>query len=204
MSRRCTNYATIIYEESQIDGWEQILNDLHIPALVSPLHDRDELPDKSGYKKSHWHCILMWGSLKSLEQAREVMKQIGGVGCEPIHSLKSYAAYLIHLYDLDKAQYDITEVKEYSGANYHSLIKESSDKYTMISEVIRFCQNNEIISFAQLMEFALDNLPSMFMTLCDYPWPIINYLKSKTWERDKGYDKKTPKLERESTNTGDK
>ena len=189
MSRRNSNYATIIYEESQVEGLQEILRDLHIPALVSPLHDRDELDDKSGYKKPHWHCLLMWSTLKSREQAQEVIAMIGGVGCESVQSQKAYAAYLIHLYDSDKAQYDASDVLEFSGANYRKIIKDENSKYTLIADVIKFCNENGIISFAELMEYSMKNIPTMFMALCDYPWPIIHYLKSKTW----GYGNKTVK-----------
>ena len=198
MSRRNANYATIIYEESQLDGWQETLRNLHIPALVSPLHNRDEKEDKSGYKKPHWHCLLMWGTLKSREQAMEVIALIGGVGCESVQSLKAYAAYLTHSNDKTKAQYKSSDVLEFSGANYSKIVKETDSKYALIGEVIDFCRENNILSYAELMEYSRDFLPQFFMAICDYSWPITNYLNSRKWEHEKGYIRRVSQVTKDT------
>ena len=51
---RVRNYATIVYQESAPAGWLDILDELHIPAFVSPLHDKD-LNKEGEIKKAHWH-----------------------------------------------------------------------------------------------------------------------------------------------------
>ena len=66
---RNTYYATIVYPESAPSDWMNILEEQHIQALISPLHDKDI--DKEGNpKKPHYHVVLIFESLKSPKQAQ--------------------------------------------------------------------------------------------------------------------------------------
>ncbi|MDU2191324.1 MAG: Rep family protein, partial [Klebsiella pneumoniae] len=38
---RTRNFTTIVYPESAPENWLEILQQLFVPALVSPLHDKD-------------------------------------------------------------------------------------------------------------------------------------------------------------------
>lgn len=90
-----------MYPESAPENWREILADLHIPVLISPLHDKDVTPDGE-IKKAHYHVIIMYGGVKTTAQAEAIIKKIGGVGVVPINHLPAYARYLIHLDDPDK------------------------------------------------------------------------------------------------------
>lgn len=92
---RTRNFATVVYPESASGDWMEKLADLKIKAFVSPLHDKDKNPDGEP-KKAHYHVILMFDSVKSVEQVKEITDEIGGVGVEKINSLRGYARYLIH------------------------------------------------------------------------------------------------------------
>ena len=121
MERRSRYWASIIYQESAPNDWEDRLQDLHIPAIVSPIHDKDV--DKNGeLKKKHRHVILLYESLKSRGQAAEVFSSIGGVGAEAVANMHSYVRYLTHLDSPEKAQYSSDDVIVFSGANYNSLV----------------------------------------------------------------------------------
>ena len=92
---RNTHYATLVYPESAPHDWIDILEEQHIQALISPLHDKDI--DKEGNpKKPHYHIILIFESLKSPNQVKEINEQFGGVGVIPLHSLGAYSRYLCH------------------------------------------------------------------------------------------------------------
>lgn len=47
---RTRNWATVVYPESVTPNWEIVLSEMHVPTLISPLHDRDINP--IGDKKS--------------------------------------------------------------------------------------------------------------------------------------------------------
>ena len=117
---RTRNYATIIYPESAPVDWIAKLEALHIPALVSPLHDKDKLPDGT-LKKAHYHLLLSFGSVKTKKQAEAVFNIIGGVGTEVVNCLSAYARYLIHMDNPEKAQYSKEDVVALSGANFEAV-----------------------------------------------------------------------------------
>ena len=62
-------------------------------------------------KKPHYHVMIMYDSVKTIEQAREVLSAIGGVGVEIVNSVRGYARYLCHLDNPEKYQYDKGFVK---------------------------------------------------------------------------------------------
>ena len=49
---RTRNFATIVYPESAPENWKSILENEIVPALISPLHDKDINADGEK-KKAH-------------------------------------------------------------------------------------------------------------------------------------------------------
>ena len=83
--KRTRNFATVVYPESAPENWMDMLNDYHVPAFVSPLHQFD-VNVNGEVKKAHYHVMVMYDSLKTISQAKEFFAVIGGVGCISIHS----------------------------------------------------------------------------------------------------------------------
>ena len=102
---RTRNFATVVYPESAPDNWQSILEEQFVPAFISPLHDSDLNPTGEP-KKEHYHVVIMYDSVKTMEQAQDLFQKIGGVGCERVQSIRGYARYLCHLDNPDKHQYD--------------------------------------------------------------------------------------------------
>lgn len=100
---RTRSYACVLYPESAPENWRDILSDFHIPCLISPLHDKDVNPTGEK-KKAHYHVLLLFDSVKSETQAREIFEAFGGVGCEKVNSVRGYARYLCHLDNPEKVQ----------------------------------------------------------------------------------------------------
>lgn len=159
-----------------------------MPALISPCHDEDVNADGTK-KKEHFHVLLLFDGVKTREQAEEVFEVIGGVGAEPVKSARAYARYLCHIDNPDKAQYRIEDVVSCAGADYESIISLASDKYSAIGEMIEFCIQNDVVSYAQLLLFAKENREDWFRILCDNGTiTIVQFLKSRYWEIKK-YEK---------------
>lgn len=188
---RTRNFATIVYPESAPADWKERLADLHIPCFVSPLHDSDYTfstdrqlgtPIKV-HKKEHYHVQFMFDGVKSEKQCRDIISSIGGVGCEPLNSIRAYARYLCHLDDYDKAQYNPSDVLSFGGANYLDVIGTMSDKFRMIQEMLHYIRENKIISFSDLVDYAADNNSMWFDALCNNcSYFIKEYIKSYTWK----------------------
>lgn len=68
---RTRNFATVAYPESALTDWRMILQELCVPALVCPIHDRDVNTDGT-IKKEHYHVMILFDDVKTQEQAKEV------------------------------------------------------------------------------------------------------------------------------------
>lgn len=184
---RTRNYATIVYPESAPDNWRDILSDFHVPSFISPLHDKDINPDGEP-KKPHYHVLLAWEGPKTLEQAKAVVSKFGGVGCEPINSLRGYARYLCHLDNPEKYQYDQDAVVSLCGADFYSAIGLPTDKYKVVRDMILWCKENQVDSYAELLEYSSECRPDWFRALCDNCTVVMKeYLKSVTWTESKRF-----------------
>ena len=176
---RTRNFATVVYPESAPENWRDILVEQYIPAFISPLHNQDLNPGGE-LKKEHYHVLLMFDGVKTVEQARAVFDLIGGVGCEIVQSIRGYARYLCHLDNPEKAQYDPDDVQALFGADYNTVISLITDKYKSIKEMIAFCHEEGITLYCDLLEYCMIERPDWFRVLCDSGTYVIKeYLKSK-------------------------
>jgi hypothetical protein len=178
---RVRNFATVVYPDSSPDNWIDILCDQFVPAFVSPLHDQDINPYGEP-KKPHYHVMIMFDGVKTLDQAKEIFDSIGGVGCEKVNSIRGYARYLCHLDNPEKYQYDQESVRCFCGADYPGVIGLAIDKYKAIGEMLDFCNLNGIYSYSQLLEYCRQERFDWFRVLCDNGTMVMReYLKSKYW-----------------------
>ena len=184
---RTRNFATVVYPESAPCNWIDILTDEHIPCFISPLHDKDENPGGES-KKEHYHVMIMFEGVKTIEQSIEIFNKINGVGCEVVKSLRGYARYLCHLDNPEKAQYNPDEVKMLCGADYYNAINLVIDKYKAIQDMIEFCVNNDVRAYSELLEYCSVNRFDWFRVLCDCGTVVMKeYLKSREWKRKTDY-----------------
>lgn len=184
LSSRTRNYATVVYPESAPEGWQDMLCSFFVPCFVSPLHDKDLNPTGDA-KKPHYHVIIMFDSVKTSEQAKEIFDAIGGVGCEKVQSIRGYARYLCHLDNPDKAQYPIEDVRAFCGADYMGTIGLAIDKYKAIGEIIDFCLANDVYSFSDLLVYARAERFDWFRVLCDNGTVVVKeFLKSLSWTKN--------------------
>lgn len=178
---RTRNFACVVYPESAPADWQDQLVEQFVPAFISPLHDQDVNPTGE-IKKAHYHVIIMFDSVKTIEQAKSIFDQIGGVGCEIVQSIRGYARYLCHLDNPDKAQYCTDDVRQLCGSDYAATIGLATDKYKSIREMMIFCSQNGIFSYAELLEYASEERMDWFRVLCDNGTIVMKeYLKSRLW-----------------------
>ena len=183
-NRRARNFATVVYPDSinTPEEWQDILASNHVPAFISPLHDKDINPGSQEPKKPHFHVLIMFEGVKAKDQAQALIDQIGGVGCEIIESVRGYSRYLCHLDNPEKAQYQIEEVRALSGADYMACIGSALDKYKAIGEMIDYCEENDVVSYSELLLYCRQERFDWFRILCDCGTVVIKeYLKSREW-----------------------
>ena len=187
---RYRNFGAVLYPESAPANWREIVADWKFPVFVSPLHDRDVDPQQQP-KKPHYHIVLAYDGPKSPDQARERFDEIGAVGCETVQSIRGYCRYLCHLDNPEKAQYDPEQVLTFGGSDYADVIGLPTDKYKAIDDMIEYCEQNSIVSYRTLINYARSPRRDWFRVLCDNGTYVVKeYLKSRTWENDARFAEK--------------
>ena len=169
-------WATIVYPESAPDEWQEILEDEHIPAYISPMH--------TDSKKDHYHVVIVFEGQKGVNDVKEIFSKIGGVGAEPVNHKTSYLRYLCHLDSKDKPHYDPSEVSSLSGAPlYENVIQEQTPTSDIYAEMIDFIGSQGMITFCDLVDYARKYKPAWFSILVKTNASIVwYYLKSMSWK----------------------
>lgn len=185
-AERSKVWAGIVYPDSAPDDWIDRLKEQMVDAYVSPLHDKDCNPDGE-IKKAHWHVLLMFGSLKTKQQASETMLAFGCM-VEParVSNTRGYARYLCHLDNPEKHQYSTDDVIGIGGVDYLSTIGLPTDKYTMLAEIIDWCEENQVYGYYTLVRYARNNRWDWFRYLSEKGHTVREMLQSATWEKSQG------------------
>lgn len=180
-NQRSRNWSFIIYPESVVENWKEILEKLYLPTVISPLHDKDINPDGSS-KKPHYHILLMFRGVKSYNQILEITEQLNATIPQLVHSAKGLVRYMAHLDNPDKAQYEISDIESLGGIDLSELLKPSSqDRYSMIREMLQFINDNQIVEFEDILYYAMNQkFDTWFPLLCDNSAYVIDSaIKSK-------------------------
>ena len=179
---RNRNYAAVVYPDSAPENWREILKNQHVPAFISPLHDRDINADGSP-KKPHWHIVLKFAGKKSLNQVTEITNALNAPAPQVCKDIRAYARYLCHLDNPEKAQYDVGEVECLGGADYLETISTAADIDILVSEIEAWIDEQGCYSYAGLCRYARQYRPDwarLLRTRCTLH--ITAYIKSCLWE----------------------
>lgn len=195
---RTRNFATVVYPDSAPADWKEKLDQLHVAAFISPLHDKDINPNGEP-KKAHYHVLVMFEGPKDYDtQVKPIFDEIGAVGREMVNSARGYARYLCHLDNPEKAPYSPSEVVCMGGADYYGVVTLPTDDLKIITEIKKFCRENEIYSLAEIIDIAESLHPEWYSTIVMSRCYVIDkYIKSLEWERASGYvrvENRTEKL----------
>lgn len=162
-------FAFLIYPESW-PTWRHDLAELHMPIVVSPLHDRDVWSEEDeqdnpehvagAAKKPHRHAIISWSGPATIKAALETLRPWVQY-VEPVGSYTAYCRYLLHLdEDESKARYDAADVVCLSGAvpDYERKLTDS-EVLAQRAEIRQFCEDNGIDEYSMLVDYCFVNRP---------------------------------------------
>jgi hypothetical protein len=187
MKTRC--FSTLVYPESAPENWFSILEELKVPAIVSPLHKDDVNPGGSP-KKPHYHVNIYFDGPRSKEYAESLFAKIGGVGCETINSVRGATRYLLHMDNPEKAQYKREDIKELCGADFDAMTALPSDEIKGVREMMDFISNNCITSFNKFADYCAQNNNEWFkLLISSKSYFIKEYIKSLAWDLREQYEK---------------
>lgn len=174
---RTRNWVFIVYPESAPKNWRDILDDFHIEWVESPLHDSDK-NDAGELKKPHWHVLLMFEGVKSVEQVKEVSEAVLGTIPIKCNSPKGTVRYMAHLDNPEKHQYDKSKIIAHGGADVGELLKPtSSARYMLIREMSEFIRDNDVREYEDLYFYAMEyRFDDWFPILCDSGTYVLDSL----------------------------
>lgn len=109
---RASKWTFLIYEDSTPSDYLEILNDIHIPFMLSPWHDKD-IDHKTGeIKKAHRHGVLYFETLKSRSQVAEILRPLNGPEyVEVVHSTVGMYDYFTHAETPSKEPYNVDDIQ---------------------------------------------------------------------------------------------
>lgn len=165
---RIRNWTFLVYPESAPKKWRDILDELHIPWIESPLHDKDDNADGE-QKKPHWHILLLFEGKKSYEQVKEITEKLNSTIPQKCASAKGLVRYMAHLDNPEKFQYDRSLIIGHGGADVAEYLKPtSSSRYQLIKEMMDFVREQDITEMEDLLVYAsTERFDDWFPLLCD-------------------------------------
>lgn len=169
--KRARAWTALIYPDSAVDGWQDKLRELLVECLISPLHDKDILPDGSP-KKPHWHVVLSFKNPTTYQLACEIFEEIGAVvppekDCK-VKDFRQMARYLCHLDQPEKHRYEINEVVSIGAIDYEMLVMSSKDEDEMLDAIFACMDRNNLQTYPQIVRWTRENHPE---------WKILVYRK---------------------------
>lgn len=182
-SGRTRSWTFIIYPDSVLKDWRDVLDSLHIQWVESPLHDKDTNADGE-IKKEHYHILLMFESVKSYDQVLEITTGINATIPQKCNGAKGLVRYMAHLDNPEKYQYSKSDIIGRGGADVMELLRPTSaDRYSLIKEMIDYITQQEITEFEDLVVYAMNNrFDDWFPLLCDNSTYIVsNFIKSRRY-----------------------
>lgn len=178
---RTRNWTIVVYPESAPENWREMLEDMHLEWVESPLHDKD-INANGEIKKPHWHILLLFNGVKTYEQVKEISDMLNAPIPERCHNARGMVRYMAHLDNPEKAQYKTSDIKAHGGVDVSELLRpSSSERYTLIKEMMQYIKDNKVIEFQDLMDYAMENeFDTWFPLLCDNSAFVVGqYIKSQ-------------------------
>lgn len=152
---RSSKWAFLLYKESVPEDYMKVLEELHIPFILSPWHDKDVNRETGEFKKAHKHGALFFDSLKSYSQVSELLTEHLNTPShvEIVRSPKGMYDYFIHAENLDKTPYDINNIESGCGFNLEKFLREQNSNEFFI-RVIDMIEEKDLVEFEDLVRYA--------------------------------------------------
>lgn len=158
---RSNLWTFCIYPDDSLpDNYLQIINNFHIPTLLSPVHDAD-ISGNGMEKKKHIHVMMHFGSRanKSYDQVMKYVEKLGGCPCEVVHNSVGMIRYFIHKDNPEKSQHSkdmdrnwtLEDIKSFCGFEYLPAFEDNTtDENRYFNFLEEFCEDNQVYNYYQL------------------------------------------------------
>lgn len=198
--QRSNKWAFLIYKESAPENYLDILEELHIPFILNPWHDRDIDKETGEFKKAHKHGAFYFDSLKSFSQVSELIKDKlnGPSHVEPVMSPKGMFDYFIHAENPEKTLYNIEDIESGCGFELDKfLIEQNSNLF--LETVIDVITDNNFTEFEDLVHYARNKDISLLGLIIERTYFFTKFLDSRRYNPQN--NKKTSSEDTLASNT---
>lgn len=178
--KRSNKWAFLLYQDSAPENYLDIFEEMHIPFVLSPWHDKDIDKETGEFKKAHKHGALFFESLKSYSQVSELLtkKLNTPAHVEIVMSPKGMYDYFTHAENPDKTLYNIEEIESGCGFELDKfLIEHNSGLF--LETVIDVITENDFTEFEDLVRYARFNDNSLLGLIIERTYFFTKFLDSR-------------------------
>lgn len=153
---RSRTWMVIVYPDSVPKNWRELLDEMHIAWVESPLHNKDVNADSTP-KKAHWHVILIFGSKKSYSQVLEITEMLHAPIPQKIQNIKGAVRYLIHFDNPEKFRYNREDIRCHGGAEIDQYFQfSSSSRLQILKEMITFIKDSQLENLMDFLSYCIE------------------------------------------------
>lgn len=184
--KRSNKWAFLLYQESAPENYLDILEEMHIPFVLSPWHDKDVNKETGEFKKAHKHGALYFDSLKSYSQVSELLTNHLNTPkhVEVIMSPRGMYDYFTHAENPEKTLYDINDIESGCGFDLNKfLITNNSGEFLTL--VIDIIEEQNFLEFNSLVRYARAENPQLLSLIMDKTYFFAKYLDSRRYDNKK-------------------
>ncbi len=184
--KRSNKWAFLLYQESAPENYLDILEEMHIPFILSPWHDKDVNKETGEFKKAHKHGALYFDSLKSYSQVSKLLTNHLNTPkhVEVIMSPRGMYDYFTHAENPEKTLYDINDIESGCGFDLDKfLITNNSDEFLTLA--IDIIEEHNFLEFNSLVRYARAENPKLLSLIMNKTYFFAKYLDSRRYNNKK-------------------
>lgn len=176
------NWAFVLYPESAPDNWRELLQQSGLPAVISPLHDKDKDPTGEA-KKAHYHIILTYPGPTTYNAVKSFTDRLNQPIPQPLESVQGYYRYLTHEDNPDKYQYDKSDIVPVNGFDIHDYIEMSkTEAMKIIKDIQQVIITVDIREYSDLLDYLLEVNQEWWQVAVNHTMMLNAYLKSRRYK----------------------
>lgn len=178
---RSKNWEIVIWMESVVSNWREILDSLQIPYVVSPVHEFDVIEETGELKKPHRHINLFYPGTQSEDTIAALADSLNAHNQHrAITNQRGAIRYTVHIDYPNKYQYSIDDIIAV-GIDIYPFFQDKAARYLLIKEMMDYIRDHYITEFQDLMDYASrERFLDWFPALCDNSAYVIGqYIKSQ-------------------------
>ncbi len=180
---RSNKWTFLLYQDSSPENYIDILEEMMIPYILSPWHDKDIDKKTNEIKKPHKHGALFFESLKSYSQVSALLteKLNTPAHIEMVHSPTGMLNYFTHATNPEKTAYNTEDIEYGAGFDINKfLTDQNSDK--AVADIIDIIEGNNFKEFRDLVEYLKINNNAYLNIVANKTYFFSKYLDSRRYD----------------------